>query len=887
MLLHFIQYPIPAQEVGNASVTPLDCPWTTVTSSGRLHARLPLDNVIRKIRYQYNRSRPTTVPTAYPLLLALLPVVLQCHLWIEACRRPDLRDKNVDQLYNMHVCGLHFEGWMYMKKKLKSAAIPVLNLPSPMYIEILSRAPPNSSPYASTQQIGAQAEIKIVKDLHDKDVQRRMDTVPVGVASFAASTSAQTWQTTIKLSENTPRKRKLLKQIMTCTKKLKFVDDTKPTTITRQQFLQGCDKFLSPSLSRVVKAQTDLKPYSRSNKYSKEFKLFCLNIYSSSPRAYKFLSSTLGLPSKRNLVTTAIPVGTKISDYVWGVLSQAVKCLAPRDRECTFCMDVTNLKSSLFYDAHRDKVVGLYEVDDNQNPYAAGFAFAIMLKGILADWRQVVGYAFVTTNKVDEQLKRWIINTIKKLLELGFKIRAVVSDLGSGFLNFSNSVKVSKDQPYFQIDDKRIYYIFDVAHLMKSIRNTFMNHDFEFNGKTASWDDIHKCYQIEKQRDYRIATKLTDSHISPKKFQMRKTRLAVQVLSESVKAALTTHTKAGNLNPRDGTIEFIDTVDKLFDLLNSTNLYSPKTYKKPYRGGESQRSLLLEADRLLNSLIVRHKNNGEDVTTSIRFINALSITINAMMRLYDDLKKESGSNELHLLTRRLTNEGLENFLGLIRRAGGKRGSASPIQFERAFRKSFLCQIFVMCDQIGGGEDFNEVLSKYGDFVKKEPLFPSGGGKESHPTRRTLSSNFHIPKRNSFLYICSYILRRCVKKHRCSSMIDYLASYTDESTATNNARAQDNRCRATRGSFDGLQVPPSDFVEYCIELELGFKKNFSSFALKNFYADQIAGILNEHPKPKSLHEKIDRCRVKRERYALIDNGGSGRRQNAFEALNGLR
>ncbi|XP_069364594.1 uncharacterized protein [Maniola hyperantus] len=50
--------------------------------------------------------------------------------WINACQRPDLRNKNIEELYNTHVCGLHFAEWMYMKQKLKSAAVPILNLPS-------------------------------------------------------------------------------------------------------------------------------------------------------------------------------------------------------------------------------------------------------------------------------------------------------------------------------------------------------------------------------------------------------------------------------------------------------------------------------------------------------------------------------------------------------------------------------------------------------------------------------------------------------------------------------------------------------------------------------------------------------------------------------------
>ncbi|XP_045501710.1 uncharacterized protein LOC123698929 isoform X1 [Colias croceus] len=148
-------------------------------------------------------------------------------LWIEACQRPELKSKTDEQLYNMHVCGLHFERWMYMKTKLKSSAIPVANLPS-----------------ASLHSMSTQTEpIKIdIIGVSNRGVQQRIDIALVG-KSVVASTSAQTSQTTSKLTDDTP----------SCAKCQK--DEVKSMDVTYEQFLLGCDKFLSPNLSKIVKAQ--------------------------------------------------------------------------------------------------------------------------------------------------------------------------------------------------------------------------------------------------------------------------------------------------------------------------------------------------------------------------------------------------------------------------------------------------------------------------------------------------------------------------------------------------------------------------------------------------------------------------------------------------------
>lgn len=50
--------------------------------------------------------------------------------------------------------------------------------------------------------------------------------------------------------------------------------------------------------------------------------------------------------------------------------------------------------SSLFYDSKQDKIVGLREINDEQRPYAAGYAFTIMLQGIISNWNQLVLLSF-------------------------------------------------------------------------------------------------------------------------------------------------------------------------------------------------------------------------------------------------------------------------------------------------------------------------------------------------------------------------------------------------------------------------------------------------------------------------------------------------------------
>lgn len=69
----------------------------------------------------------------------------------------------------------------------------------------------------------------------------------------------------------------------------------------------------------------------------------------------------------------------------------------------------------------------------------------------------------------------------------------------------------------------------------------------------------------------RAAPKLTDSHISPSSFEKMKVKYASQIFSATVSAGLSLYVRFGVISAEAiTTAEFIDRVDKLFDLLNSS-----------------------------------------------------------------------------------------------------------------------------------------------------------------------------------------------------------------------------------------------------------------------------------------------------------------------------
>lgn len=267
-------------------------------------------------------------------------------------------------------------------------------------------------------------------------------------------------------------------------------------------------------------------------------------------------------------------------------------------------------------------------------------------------------------------------------------------------------------------------------------------------------------------------------------------------------------------------------MNNLFDLLNSSNIGSPKRYKKPYRGTTLQEELLDKAILLFNSMRVKNKTNCRDVTKIIKFINAFIITINSIRQFYNDFRAEGYD---YILTRRINNDCIENFFGVMRQAGGNCREPTSIQFTRAFRKNFLYQILKMSNATNCNEDFDSILTQFVEYNKNTapPQVSVQNPPQTSNTSENLTKDYDIPEQNAFHYICGYLLRKCVENHKrdCLSVVNYASSYADEANDKNlyiRLRAYDT----SRDRFGGLQVPSDDFVEYIHRLETKLLSIFS-------------------------------------------------------------
>jgi len=82
-------------------------------------------------------------------------------------------------------------------------------------------------------------------------------------------------------------------------------------------------------------------------------------------------------------------------------------------------------------------------------------------------WKQPLAYFFTNSPFNSFQLLSILHKAIIGLRNIGLKVLCVISDIDSNFVKLSKLLHISSKKPYFENNNEKIFYIFDVPHLKK------------------------------------------------------------------------------------------------------------------------------------------------------------------------------------------------------------------------------------------------------------------------------------------------------------------------------------------------------------------------------------------------------------------------------------
>ncbi|KAL4091160.1 hypothetical protein QTP88_025897 [Uroleucon formosanum] len=472
--------------------------------------------------------------------------------------------------------------------------------------------------------------------------------------------------------------KKQLKQqraIIKSLKKLKNKNSIKKVDATK--FFEYA-KFYSKNSEIFVKMQMLHK---KREPWSTAEKNFALSLYYKSPSTYRYMVKNgivLAGESTVRRWLNSICFSTGFSDKYMEQIKLKTSRMSYVEKKCVILLDEISIMKCVEYNKILDLIEGFEDVGTLGRTNKIGsHALVVMLRGLYSNWKFPFCYFFTGSGVKGDDLVLIIKNCVQKVLDLELIPTCIVCDQGTQNRRMFSILKGTEDNPHTTICGQKLFLIYDLPHLIKSLRNNLLNGNYIIEKtKLVTLKDIRKTYEIDIKNKARAMCKITPTHLAPNPFQKMTCKLAIQLLSHSVSAAIRTCITTGELKSPTAidTANFIDIVNNMFDSGNSKHLYDPNPNKRPMSDRNPQVLLNLEKARQLFKSAVKicHKTNKSTIPPCI---TGIIWTTTAISQLYesekiDNMKNNETGKGFFLMTNRLTQDALENMFSIIRQKNG-------------------------------------------------------------------------------------------------------------------------------------------------------------------------------------------------------------------------
>ena len=496
-------------------------------------------------------------------------------------------------------------------------------------------------------------------------------------------------------------------------KKCASLNDVIKVLKSRNLVSESAEEFLTEAGSKVpahlFQRLKDCKKHksNRRKKYSKELKSFAVTLQFYSSKAYNFVRNTFGLTLPHENVVrrwySTIDAEPGFTKAAFDVLKLKVDQEAKKNKEVIVALifDEVAIKKRVEFDGKKfvgctDLGTGV-EPDDMTPPATEALVF--MVVALDGSWKLSIGY-FLADHLKTEEKSNILRMAFKKLHDIGVKAVSVTCDcpatnfstlkkLGSSF--DVSSLKSSFTHP--SDVNQQVAVVLDPCHLIKLARNCLSDLKVlvDPDGKRIEWEFIKKLEEVQKTEGMRAGNKLKKDHIHWHRQKM-KVNLATQTLSRSVADAIDfcrDSLKYPEFQGSEATTKFIRTIDSLFDIMNSRNIY-----------GKGTKSPMMESNHLQWNKIfsdalpyLSHISDlkGTKMIFSLRksaFIGFI-LNIHSFQFLYISLV-EAGKMK-YLLTYKVSQDHLELFFCALRCRLGSNNNPTVREFKAAYKRLLLHQ----------------------------------------------------------------------------------------------------------------------------------------------------------------------------------------------------
>lgn len=629
---------------------------------------------------------------------------------------------------------------------------------------------------------------------------------------------------------------------------------------TNNNLLASLFKNKSRSVQTFINMQL---PTRKKNCWKMDEKHFALSVYYKSPSCYKFLRNNLlfSLPSVRTIQSwlKVINLKTGLDNTLTKKLSIKVKTMDEKERVCALLFDEIVLKPKLDYNRAHDFIEGYEDMGFlGRNNSVANTALVFYIRGIFANWKIPLCY-FTSKGPVKGDklsvIVKYVIQTLHKLALMPL---ALVCDQGTNNRNAFKILGASKTNPQIVIDKLKIFTIFDAPHLLKSLRNNFINTKLKFkvNGHFVSWFDVIKTYEIDrKSTTTRTLTKLTDIHLYPNNFQKMKVKYAAQIFSNSVAAAVKSAAQiyAFESTTAHYTSDFLKNINNIFDSLNSNLLTDANPNRKPLSIDKptSLNNLQFGLDYFKTIEIFENGNKRNNIYCIDGFIWTLTSILELWKYLLNSFKCK------FLFTSHLNQDPLENLFSVCRNRCGYNPTPSVQQFRVSLQYNINIRLQNALQTGNCEEDTQEFLNldelnEFEESSQMEETIPSSSNStnttniilenDSAISTNITSGNETSLEICSNVYVAGYFAHIILQKVQCENNCEDFLLKNESEIAEEKELFLLNKDFASTNYISSLKTPSNEFLALSQSLMSKFNMIFEKLKLSNKIFKSIFTIL---------------------------------------------
>nr|AAT95992.1 transposase [Drosophila willistoni]AAT95996.1 transposase [Drosophila willistoni] len=576
-------------------------------------------------------------------------------------------------------------------------------------------------------------------------------------------------------------------------------------------------------------------------------------LHTAGPRAYNHLyKKGFPLPSRTTLYRWLSDV-----DIKRGCLDVAIDLMDSdgvddADKLCVLAFDEMKVAAAFEYDSSADIV---YEPSD--------YVQLAIVRGLKKSWKQPVFFDFNTRMDPDT-----LNNILRKLHRKGYLVVAIVSDLGTGNQKLWTELGISESKTWFSHpadDHLKIFVFSDTPHLIKLVRNHYVDSGLTINGKKLTKKTIQEALHLCNKSDLSILFKINENHINVRSLAKQKVKLATQLFSNTTASSIRRCYSLGyDIENATETADFFKLMNDWFDIFNSKlSTSNCIECSQPYG-----KQLDIQND-ILNRMSEIMRTGILDKPKRLPFQKGIIVNNASLDGLYKYLQENFSMQ--YILTSRLNQDIVEHFFGSMRSRGGQFDHPTPLQFKYRLRKYIIARNTEMLRNSGNIEEDNSESWLNLDFSSKENENKSKDDEpvDDEPVDEMLSNidftEMDELTEDAMEYIAGYV----IKKLRISDKVkeNLTFTYVDEV------------------SHGGLIKPSEKFQEKLKELECIFLHytNNNNFEITNNVKEKLilaARNVDVDKQVKSFYFKIriyfrikyfnKKIEIKNQKQKLIGN-----------------